>query len=121
MFLADAPTDAEPLYSMKLHSFVLAGSSPGHFRGHCTRLKEGSAPQSDGQAPSDSDAAEQADEALNNKCTGGAAAAAAAAGPFEYRLSLFPGEPEDVPKEVLCNLYTVALPDNPVKLIWVSN
>ncbi len=40
---------------------------------------------------------------------------------YEYRLTLFPGEPEGVPKAVLRHLYTGALPDDPEQLIWVSN
>ncbi len=39
---------------------------------------------------------------------------------YAYNLALFPGEPEGVPKAVLCHLYTGALPDDPEQLIWVS-
>ncbi len=33
-----------PEYVLKRHSFVLAGSSPGHFRKHIEKLKEKTAP-----------------------------------------------------------------------------
>ncbi len=39
---------------------------------------------------------------------------------YDYKLILFPGEPEGVPRAVLHHLYTGDLPTDTEQLIWVS-
>ncbi len=122
--LADADPGSEPLYSLTLHSLVLAAASPGHFKGHCERQRE------DGAVPLPTKRTvgvkRSAQEMATTDETHGDARAEVqmdsqpAAPSFDYRLTLFPGEPEGVPKTVLCHLYTGVVPDEPEQLIWVS-
>ncbi len=113
LLFADAAQDAEPLYTLKLQSALLAIASPGHFKEHCTRLREEAAQSKPVEAApkrrknarvstqtTDSDAKQQQ--------------------PYGYKLFLEPGEPQEVPRAVLCHLHTGELPDDPEQLIWVS-
>ncbi len=112
--LADAKLDTEALYSLSLHALVLAAASPGHFRGHCIRQRREAATQPEKQqgkkgkkaAGTKRRASDTTDQDVRRAVS-------------EYRLVLFPREPENVPKAVLCHLYTGALPDDPEELIWV--
>lgn len=117
---AEAGPDTAALYSLKLQSVVLAAASPGHFRGYCTRLK------GTGRGPSSAQAGEQrtpaaavlrrasdtADQDTQSNATVDQA--------YAYRLTLFTGEPEGVPRAVLHHAYTGALPDDTEQLIRVS-
>ncbi len=102
---ADADADAEPLYTLALHSVVLAGASPGHLRAHCLRRTETETSQ-------DTDHVHVHVHIHTSSSV--------PKHMYEYRLTLLHGEPETVPKAVLCHLYTGALPDDPEQLIWVS-
>ncbi len=99
---ADADEDSQPLYTLSLHSLVLAEASPGHLRGHCVRSKEQAEEQG---APTVGAKRARpdgpADEVLN------------------YKVHLVPGEPQTAPEAVMKHLYTGELPEDPELLIGV--
>lgn len=118
---AEAGPDTAPLYTLKLQSVVLAAASPGHFRSYCTRLRwEGggssSAPAGKQRKPARVGTKRRASDTADQDTQSNVAPGQA----YAYKLTLLPGEPESVPKAVLCHLYTGALPDDPDQLIWVS-
>ncbi len=103
LHIADAGPDAEPLDSIHVPSLLLASASPGNFRGHSERLKE--------QLKRGTST-----EAKKRRVSGSTDAGAGE----QYRCTLFPGEPEVVPRATLQHLTKGEVPDDPEQLVWVS-
>ncbi len=132
---ADARPDTAPLYTLQLHSLVVASASPGHLRGYCLRAQDAKQDANqqqgvaaEGKGKKRKKAKRRAQGNSVDTDTVGSKRHAPDTADHKraeqepaYRLTLFPGEPEDVPKAVLCHLYTGALPKAPVQLIWVSS
>ncbi len=101
--LTDERPGARPLYVLQLQSTVLAIASPGHLQQHCARLRA----QGAHQAPPRGRPWFQFWRPRTQRA-------------YSYKLVLEPGEPQGIPRAVLCHLHTGQLPDDPEQLIWVS-